>query len=188
MEFRLTYAGRLLAHKGGRSSHIHDVRQMFHPQIKALWAKHPVLNRGHSVVPAIPDPERDWGAQIEEHGRLWQPLATKQNGLVCELDIVMLRDGPLGGLRTDMDNRLKTLFDALRIPPSDSFPEGGIPPNEPLYVLLEDDCLITRVAVTSDTLLEEVGGVPRGEDAVRLMIGVVIRPYDVGNENVVFAG
>ena len=34
---------------------------------------------------------------------------------MCALDILMLRKGPPGRVRTDIDNRLKTLFDALRM-------------------------------------------------------------------------
>ena len=101
----------------------------------------------------------------------------------------MLRDGPPGKVRTDIDNRLKTLFDALQMPNSDQL--GGETPKpgqDPFYVLLADDRLITRVAVTSDMLLEPVEGVTRKEDAVRLVIDVNVRPYAVTWENASFAG
>jgi hypothetical protein len=50
MEFRLTYAGRLLAHtenarKRARSLHVHDIRKEFHKQLKVLWSKHPILRQ-----------------------------------------------------------------------------------------------------------------------------------------------
>jgi len=57
----------------------------------------------------------------------------------------------------DIDNRLKTLLDSLRIPqnkdelPRDDSPRDG---EDPFYCLLEDDKLITRLDITSDTLLE----------------------------------
>jgi hypothetical protein len=55
----------------------------------------------------------------------------------------------------DIDNRLKTLFDALRMPNTcDEL--AGVPPEadeDPFYVLLEDDALITKVSVTTDRLL-----------------------------------
>ena len=116
-------------------------------------------------------------------------MVTEENGLICALDILMLRNGPPGQVRTDIDNRLKTLFDALQMPNSDQL--GGKTPEpdqDPFYVLLEDDRLITRVAVISDMLLEPVKGVDRDEDAVRLVIDVSVRPYRVTFENVDFAG
>jgi hypothetical protein len=56
----------------------------------------------------------------------------------------------------DIDNRLKVLLDGLRMPKSVSELGGiDIDPTEenPFFVLLEDDQLITRISVTTDTLL-----------------------------------
>ena len=189
MEFRLTYAGKLLAHKGGRSGHVHDIRQEFHKQLKVLWNEHPVLMRGYPEGPSIPDPEKCWGATFEQHGFMWKPIATEDNGLICALDILMLRKGPPGKVRTDIDNRLKTLFDALRIAsPQELGKETPKSEQNPFYILLQDDSLITRVAVTSDMLLEPIEGVEREEDAVRLVINVAVRPYKVTWESVSFVG
>src|SRR5262245_57004992 len=44
----------------------------------------------------------------------WLPIVTEQNGLICKLDILMLREGVPRAVLHDVDNRLKTLFDALR--------------------------------------------------------------------------
>ena len=111
MEFRLTYAGELLA-KRGRSLHVHNIRREFHKQLKILWNEHPVLKRGHPSGPNIPDPESSIGRTFGQHGFRWKPIVTEDNGLICALDILMLRKGPPGEVRTDIDNRLKTLFDA----------------------------------------------------------------------------
>jgi hypothetical protein len=57
--------------------------------------------------------------------------------------------------RGDIDNRLKTLFDALRAPTSkQEIKEGAraTSADDPLYVLLEDD-LITRASVETDRWL-----------------------------------
>ncbi len=54
-----------------------------------------------------------------------------------------------------------------------------------LFVLLEDDYLITHAGVTSDILLEDVPDVPVDE-AVRLVIDVTVRPYRVGYDSVNF--
>ena len=189
MEFRLTYEGKLLAHKGGRSGHVHDIRQVFHKQLKVLWNEHPVLKRGHPSGPTIPDPDEIWGKTFPQNGYNWKPIVTESNGLICALDILMLRNGPPGKVRTDIDNRLKTLFDALRIASPDELgKETPKPGQDPFYALLQDDRLITSVAVTSDMLLEPIQGVERAEDGVRLVINVAVRPYKVTIGNVEFAG
>jgi hypothetical protein len=80
--------------------------------------------------------------------------------LIAELAITFLRPEPPGRIVTqcgDIDNRLKTLFDALRMPEEEKeIPKGDIPGgNEnPFFCLLEDDNLITKVAVTTDRLLQ----------------------------------
>ena len=120
--------------------------------------------------------------------------------MVCRLHILMLRHGGKGGVLTDIDNRLKTLFDALQIAqrPED-IPKNAdgsrLKPAEgetPFYVLLENDHLITAVSVETDTLLERVRDptdlskfVPM-ENAVRLTISVTARPYHVHMDNASF--
>ena len=187
MELRLTYAGSLLAHKRGRSKHIHTIRQQFHEQLKFFWTEHPVLNSDSPLGSGIPDPETLWGKSFFQNGCKWKPIVTEDNGLVCALDILMLRKGRPGRIQTDIDNRLKTLFDALRMPGSEE-ELGENTEKSTFFVLLKDDHLITRVAVTSDMLLEPVQGVERAEDAVRLVIHVTIRPYRVTWANASFVG
>jgi hypothetical protein len=197
MEFRLTYAGSLLAQRNDkriaeRSLHIHEIRKVFHKQLKALWEKHPVLNdkawTRAGVIGSSMMMEK-----FPQDGFLWFPMATRRNGLVCKLEILMLREGQPGKALYDIDNRLKTIFDALRKAGSPNELGAGTsrgqqtpdPDENPFYVLLEDDSLITHVAVTTDTLLEPVDGVP-ADDAVRLVLDVTIRPYNVHMDNLAF--
>ena len=198
MEFRLTYAGPLLSsgdNKKDRSLHVHKIRREFHKQLQTLWNEHPILERGHPIGHAVPVPENLIGRTFEQNDFMWRPIVTEDNGLLCNLDILMLRKGPPGKVRTDIDNRLKTLFDALRMAHNSqelgaSTAEGQQvpgPDENPFLVLLEDDHLITRVAVTSDMLLEPVKEASQTE-AVRLVINVTVRPYKVTWENVDFAG
>ena len=198
MEFRLTYAGQLLAYndkKPGRSLHIHAIRREFQKQLKILWDEHPVLKRGHPSGPNIPTPETSIGMTFDQHGFIWKPIVTEQNGLMCALDILMLRKGPPGRVQTDIDNRLKTIFDALRMAQNpEELGEGTArgkqepgPGECPFCVLLKDDHLITHVSLTSDMLLEPVDKV-KPEEAVRLMIDVTVRPYNVTWDNADFGG
>ena len=195
MEFRLTYDGPLLAFRDDstrfeRALHVHDIRKRFHKQLAVLWREHPVLS-------AMGHPKREYGDVlqfIDGHNFEWLPIVNKDNGLICRLDILMLREGQPGRALYDIDNRLKTVFDALRL--ADTPTELGAksskgqqvpgPDETPFYVLLQNDNLITHVAVTTDTLLEPVSNVPK-DQAVRLVIGVTIRPYKSTMDNADFA-
>lgn len=192
MEFTLTYIGKLLAfttdqnRAPGRALHVHDIRREFHEQLKRSWNTHPVLAARAAQSP-------DHIEAFEHDGFNWIPLATKSNGLICKLDMTMLRSGDPGDVLTDIDNRLKTIFDALKKPDGPrelgSGSSGGqaTPQNgeDPFYVLLQDDSLITHISVTTDNLLEDVQGVPR-ENAVRLIMHVTVRPYHVHMDNLDF--
>jgi hypothetical protein len=87
------------------------------------------------------------------------PLIRKTGGFTCALDILFLRRDNPGNIVAhggDIDNRVKTLFDGLRMPETVSDLGGSQldPQNEdPFYVLLEDDSLITSVSITTDRLL-----------------------------------
>ena len=78
----------------------------------------------------------------------------------------------------DIDNRLKTLFDALRAPKNATeIPKGAVPgPDEdPFFCLLEDDALITAVSVETERLLTA----NQGSTEVHLDIQVLTRPTAV---------
>ena len=106
------------------------------------------------------------------------PLATRDLELLCSIEVLYLRQGTPGGLLNrvgDIDNRLKTLFDALSMP-QDRLQLGPfLTPDvgeEPFFCLLEDDSIITKATVESDTLLEAVSNPPDPNDA-RVVITVV---------------
>jgi hypothetical protein len=96
-------------------------------------------------------------------GRLCSRLWVSQTiHLVCDLEITLLRPEAPGAVITqsgDIDNRLKTLFDSLRMPKELGELHVGDAPGpdeQPFYCLLEDDNLITKVAVITDRLLQPV--------------------------------
>jgi hypothetical protein len=196
MEFRLTYSGELLAHTTDRrlperSLHVHKIRRHFHQQLKELWQVHPVLTKSSNAYTGAPPGNEQ---RFTREGFTFVPIATRELGLICKLDILLLRSGDPGDVLADIDNRLKTLFDALRMPSgpdelgrntSQGIQSPG-PGEDPFYVLLEDDSLITHVAITSDRILEPVDELPAA-NAVRLVLSVTIRPYDVHMDNLSFA-
>jgi hypothetical protein len=101
-------------------------------------------------------------------------------------NITILRPEPPGAIITqsgDIDNRLKTLFDGLKIPTIGELPSGDGPMSgeTPFYCLLEDDNLITRISVTTERLLE-----PSKDTAyVELLIRVKTKPTRVTLGNLV---
>jgi hypothetical protein len=196
LEFRLTYEGPLLgASKGNtRARHKHDIRLALEPQLKRLWQVSPFLSelqvhRFPSFEAAVsgnvlknaawanhPTYVEHLSRANEYHNRTWLPLMGEDMGLTCGLDILFLRPGSRGGLLNvgDIDGRLKTLFDALAIPKSGShIPASGS--DEPTYVLLGDDRLISRVTVETDELLEPTSP-EAGQGDARLVITVRVQP------------
>lgn len=113
------------------------------------------------------------------------PLVRRSLDLVCELDILFLRnDAPGSVVRSggDLDNRIKTLFDGLRIPSTDETKVGKADA-EPCICLLEDDSLISTFAVRTDRLLTDP---QRSEHRVLLVIEVKLTVLKLNSYNVGF--
>ena len=156
MEFRLVYRGALRSNDSVAAKH--KLRRALHPQLKALWNQPPLEQQR----PLYMDANAAFGSLRQTQGRFtFAPLVNSKLSLVAELDILFLRRQRPGALLHhggDIDNRLKTLLDSLRVPqakqseiPQD---ESPLPGEDPLYCLLEDDALVTRLTVTTDQLLE----------------------------------
>ena len=132
MNFTLTYDGDLMA--DGNKQHKHDIRRVFHRQL-AQFSKPSLLHQlkapGDTLITTI--------------GKYrFFPLVSGARDEVAELQVTMLRPhrspGYIIGEGGDIDNRLKTLFDSLRIPkntdeiPSNQQPKGN---EDPFFCLLE---------------------------------------------------
>lgn len=97
------------------------------------------------------------GEKWQRCGYKFIPLVTEDLFLRCSLDFLVLRpEEPRLIMQSgDLDAKIKTVFDALRLP-SNLAETGGTGPQEdetPFYCLLEDDKLISEIRVTSDELL-----------------------------------
>ena len=123
-------------------------------------------------------------------GYRFVPLISTTGGFTCSLDILFLRRDNPGNLITDggdIDNRIKTLFDGLKMPTT--IPELGgydvpAPGENPFFCLLEDDSLITKVAVTTDRLL-----IPLDTNAGERLNDVhLVIHVTMSNPSAVFAG
>jgi hypothetical protein len=150
MELTLIYDGILKPQNSGYNKGIkenkHDIRCKIHQQLKELWKR----------APFKPDP-KDFYKNIG--GFNFLPLAVEGRNEIAEMNITLLRPTPIGhivGQGGDIDNRIKTLLDALRMPKNnDELPKGYVPnPDEnPFYCLLEDDKLITKLSISTARLL-----------------------------------
>ena len=153
VNFRLIYTGPLPSGSNGnsRKREKQAIRRALHPQLKEVFEFNklstdklltanymgiePFYQRGpYRCVPVLNMVE--WGE--------------------VALDILFLRREAPGRLiqNADIDNRIKVLFDGLRIP---SGPEelDNIQPTDcedPFYCLLQDDCVITEMNVSTDRL------------------------------------
>ena len=188
MDFRLTYEGVLLgaSKRNTRPGHKHEIRKVFHQQLKRLWEVEPylrtmVLTRRDANPPGQPRP------------RMVDHLSSEYGGLrlYCSLDVLFLRPSMPGEVMQsgDLDNRLKTLFDALRMPSTKEELGGYDKPADgesPFYCLMTDDKLITKVTVETDRLLQPTGG-DRGDNDSRLVIAVRLKPHDMGWDTSSFA-
>jgi hypothetical protein len=165
VQFRLVYRGQLPParwEEDTRRKEKHLIRKQLHKQLKELWQIHPLLKQWsapfsdidrRSIVSGIAD-------NFDTFGFRWVPLITDQYGIACGLDILFLRrDEPGNVIKTggDIDNRLKVLFDALRLPTEKKEIAGFSPEPDgsenPFFCLLQGDGLINEVRVETDRLL-----------------------------------
>jgi hypothetical protein len=175
------------AQRGARAKHKHEIRKRFHPQLKRLWSITRNLDERLVEGTLATSYREELANRFSRDGYRFCPLVTNALGVFCTLNILFLRADEPGALiqSGDMDNRLKTLFDALCMP-KDQMQLGGYTTPEidenPFYCLLEDDRLINNLTIETDTLLEPLGGSYDVNDA-RLIISVRVWPYRVDMDN-----
>lgn len=166
MEFRLIYEGSLKS-SGNSTKQVkekHAIRKEFHKQLSILWGYHPTLQRwATGVMQNIPGTlehmtyNEKLARRFSKCGYRFIPLVSKDNFMICGLDILFLRRENPGDLILrggDIDNRIKTLLDALRMP-DDCNEVFGTPEvtEDPFFCLLQNDSLVTELIVLTDRLL-----------------------------------
>lgn len=194
MEFHLVYSGDLLRSAGNsnrRTWEKHSIRRNLHTQLKTLWETHPALKYYGKKTVEIDENEvhlqppkpflEHLAHRHEKSGMGFIPLMTEANGLVCALDVLLLRPEGPGSIMDsagDIDNRIKTLIDALRVPSDETEIRRKVcddPDPNPMYCLLQDDKLITSLRVKTDRLLFPEG---KGEHEAMLIIRIETAQVD----------
>jgi hypothetical protein len=209
MKFTLTFDGELPSSGNKpKPEHKWQIRHQIHPQLYELWMTHPTLKaismesawipkKGtfsriemhHSVSPGAIRPAPDHMnlcAPIKDRGRKFLPLVRDSLALICGLDILFLRKEEPGKLIKqggDIDNRLKTLFDGLKMPSKDDDLPDDL--DEPFCCLLQEDALISDVAVRTGQLLTKPGS---SVHEVRLVIDVTVKVTHVRSYNLALIG
>jgi hypothetical protein len=192
LEFRLLYRGKLPAGSSSdrrRKQQIHMIRKQFHQQLQLLWQQHRALS-GFLAHPAQSSEQESFRPMFEMKadnfarcGYRFLPLVSRETGLGCGLEILLLRrDDPAGLIRTagGMENRLNLLLAALRMP-STCDEVGDVPDvhEDPFYVLMEDDSLVDEVTISTDRLLTPLTSQDALQD-VLLLIHVKTTVLDLG--------
>jgi hypothetical protein len=186
------------------ADHKQQLRKHFHKQLKELWSQHPALKDlsycktcGIAATPISQfhngignhDYKQigDWYSTEERHkleNFNFLPLVLPEFKLLASIDVVFLRrDAPGKAIQAgDIDNRMKTLIDALRRPKTKVEIGSACPApcsdENPFYCLLEDDDLLSGFSLTTGTLLDEP--IVSDEDdtkKVSLLITVELKPY-----------
>jgi len=164
MEFRLVYRGPVPPDKRGTVEEKHLIRRQIHQQLLELWNIEPVLI-GLKTMPFMGHPRvMDVAQNYERCGFQFVPMVRSDIRVACALDILLLRRAEPYRIfqgRGDLDNRVKTMIDGLRMPSQcGELPKDAAPAEDerPMFCLLEDDKLIHELSVTTDRLLTPLGG------------------------------
>lgn len=182
MEFYLKYDGPLKSNAGPKDKH--HIREYFYPQMKKLWDIKP-LNHLKAVFLTS---ERPLSVLKEVEGVVFAPLVSSVLKFICQLDITILwpeEPGVISEHGGDVDNRLKTLFDALQCPDIHQVKpvKRSFAGKQPFFCLLENDKLITSVNIRTHTLLRS-----ENETDVSVLIHVMVKATELMMKTIGLSG
>jgi hypothetical protein len=194
MKFTLAYEG-LLPSTGnqrsgssppGKLAAVWSIRNQIAPQMRRLFETKPVL--AHPGTTEARAAVLKLSRRIKRDGLEFIALVRPQLNLACALDIEMLVNHDVGSVVTgagDLDNRIKTLLDGLRLPKGAHEIKTNQPVETPCFCLFEDDALLTGLCVKMDRNYAATVADPQH---VRLNIKVIVEPGEHGFENQAFVG
>jgi hypothetical protein len=178
VRFSLTYDGPLLSagEKNTRVKHKNELRAFFNTQVLAVSM---LGDFGRFQM----DQSKVASMRREFRSIPFYCLVPRTLEASCSLTIKLMRSERPGDIvhGGDLDNRLKTLLDALRMPTNDNevIPEvysETIRQHGPgVFCLLEDDSLVSDLNISTGRNFHYG---PCKQDDVRLIIDVELRPFD----------
>ena len=166
MKFKLVYVGEVKINPKRRSQHLQDIRDVLSPQLKRLTEISP-YNEIKSRL------EKKNKAIKTVGGVKFFPLITPDLNLLAELDIQILHPELLETPRADIDNRMKTLLDALKRPQSSHEIAERMNKKDICYTLLDDDHLVTKMTINTSHLLYK-DAVPKRDHDYELLIIITV--------------
>ena len=173
MEFYLKYDGPLKSNAGAKDKH--KIREYFYPQMKTLWDIKPLSHYKKDFL----NPDKSLSVLKEVDNVAFAPLVSSVLKFICQLDITILwpeEPGVISEQGGDIDNRLKTLFDALQCPDIHQIKpvKESFADKQPFFCLLENDKLITSVNIRTHTLLRS-----ENKTDVSVLIHVVVKATEL---------
>ncbi|MBL0717645.1 MAG: hypothetical protein JJV93_00040 [Alphaproteobacteria bacterium] len=151
MKFKLLFYGDLKTNPKHRNIYIHSLRTFIHYQLVELMKQSPW---SRLVDHQGANPKKSPSISKTVHGIEFHSLITKGMKFLAELDINLLHPSIAGTKHADLDNRLKSLLDALKAPTLDNeVPADAFKDKNKMYTLLEDDSLVSRININTSHLL-----------------------------------
>jgi hypothetical protein len=179
MRFTLTYIGELPATGNRRSSNpapklpiIWAIRNDLATQLEGVFLRHPAISGVGSIHSRAAF--NTLRVPVVRSGFGFLPLVRPDLETVCDLKIKMLVNHEVGSVVTqagDLDNRIKTLLDALRLPKDNEF-FGNSPTVDPCPCLLHDDAMVVDLCVSQERWYSRL---PQTEKEVQLHLEVQVR-------------
>lgn len=182
MEFYLKYDGPLKSNAGAKAKH--NIREHFHPQMKKLWDIEPLKGCKEFFLTS----GKELSVLKEVDDVVFAPLVSSVLKFICQLDITILwpeEPGVISELSGDIDNRLKTLFDALQCPDINQIKpvKERFVNKQPFFCLLEKDKLITSVNIRTHTLLRS-----EKKNDVLIIIHVMVKATELMMKTIGLSG
>ena len=146
----LFYRGKLKAN--GDARHKHDIRLAFSPQLKRYWESINILFR--TLVSGNCRQLEEGKRTVSYGGLSLLPLIRVADNRPVQLNVQILQPAKTAVLLStggDIDNRLKTLLDALQMP-DENQANAVAGTGDRLFCLLENDKVVNQVNITTRQL------------------------------------
>lgn len=150
MRFSLTFQGDLPPR--GSPTQIQNVREQFDPQMRRLWNTEPLIGSANYIDPQyLPN---DCYVPRTVKSTEYVPLVSDKLALRASLSVMLYSSDLPGGMLShgDIDNRMKTLLDALTVPPVQQASDNPVKDGR-TFCLLDDDRFVSELTIRNERLL-----------------------------------